>query len=104
MNQGKQPVTVGLFFSLGHSSVVFLLSVAVIFSTSFVQEHLSASEAVGSLVGTTVSAVFLFVIGAINAIVFFDLYKQWHSLKDGNPIPVRLTCIPKDINSIHYTE
>jgi nickel/cobalt transporter (NiCoT) family protein len=47
---------VGFFFSLGHSSIVLLLSIAIVLSASFVKQELPALRAVGQLIGSAVSA------------------------------------------------
>lgn len=77
MQDGKRPVSVGFFFSLGHSTVVILLCLGLALSTAYVQTHLPQWKTVGSLIGTFVSSVFLYVIGIINLIVLVDLYKTW---------------------------
>src|SRR3954464_12411125 len=56
MQDGKQPVAVGFFFSLGHSTVVLLLSVVVAIAAGLVQTNLPQWKEVGSLAGTFVSA------------------------------------------------
>ncbi len=68
MQDGKQPVSVGLFFALGHSSVVLLASVGVAVAASFVDRHALASHAAGGLaaLGPLVSFCFLWLIAAVN--------------------------------------
>jgi len=73
----QKPVTVGLFFSLGHSTVVLLLSLAIIISTRTVVPHMRFLENIGGMVGTTVSALFLTVIGIINLSIFLNLYRSF---------------------------
>ena len=75
MQEGKRPAGVGFFFSLGHSTVVFLLCVGLALSTAYVQRHLPQWKDVGSLVGTVVSGAFLYIIGFINLVVLWDIYK-----------------------------
>jgi high-affinity nickel-transport protein len=66
MQEGKRPVSVGLFFSLGHSLVV-TIAVAVIVLTAFaLQGQLHPFKSIGSLIGTGASAFFLLAIAAIN--------------------------------------
>lgn len=81
MNEDRQPISIGLFFSLGHSSVVVLMSMAVVFSASFISSHLNWSQQIGSIIGTTVSCMFLFIIGTINFVIFLQLVR---SLKQQN--------------------
>src|SRR5438045_6769079 len=66
MQDGKRPVGVGFFFSLGHSTIVVLLSALVAIAASLVQSNLPQWESLGGLIGTFVSAVFLYIIGIIN--------------------------------------
>ena len=72
MQDGQRPVAVGFFFSLGHSTVVFALSVVVAISAAFVKKNLPQMQNVGGVIGTTVSGVFLVVIAVINLIVLID--------------------------------
>src|SRR6185437_16715232 len=62
MQDGQRPVGVGLFFSLGHSTIVVALSVLIALSAGLVSD-IPALREVGGLIGTTVSATFLIVIG-----------------------------------------
>jgi nickel/cobalt transporter (NiCoT) family protein len=66
MQEGQRPLGVGLFFSLGHSTVVVLLSLALVLTTSALQGRFADLKAVGGLVGTSVSAFFLFAIATAN--------------------------------------
>lgn len=82
IHDSKKPLATGLFFSLGHSTIVIILSLFIIFSTSFVQRNLPAFQKTGSLIGTIVSGTFLLLIGAINFVILIDLYKQWRKNKE----------------------
>ena len=79
MQDGKRPVGVGFFFSLGHSTIVVALSVAIAIAAAIVKTHLPALQRVGELVGTSVSALFLLVVAAINLVVSHR-YLRAHSL------------------------
>jgi len=69
MQEGKRPVSVGLFFSLGHSLAI-TLAVAAIAATAFALEgRFQQFKTVGSIVGTGASAFFLLAIAAINLVV-----------------------------------
>jgi len=83
MQDGKRPVAVGFFFSLGHSTVVFFLSVLVAISAALVKSHLHGWEGAGSQVGTWVSGIFLLLIAAINLIVLIDIFKTWRIVVRG---------------------
>ncbi len=83
MQDGKRPVGVGFFFSLGHSTVVFALSVLIAISAGFVQKNLPQMKSAGGVIGTSVSGVFLVVIAVINLIVLVDIYKTWRRVVKG---------------------
>src|SRR4029453_2948862 len=59
MQEGKRPVAVGLFFSLGHSTIVVGLSLVVALTTTALQDKFDTFNTVGGVIGTSVSAVFL---------------------------------------------
>jgi high-affinity nickel-transport protein len=83
MQDGKRPVAVGFFFSFGHSTVVFALSLLVAVSASLVKAHLDAWKDVGSQIGTWVSGGFLLVIATINLLVLIDIVKTWRLVVRG---------------------
>jgi high-affinity nickel-transport protein len=83
MQDGKRPVAVGFFFSLGHSTIVFGLSVMVALSAAFVRTNLPQMQNVGGIVGTSISGGFLLIIAIINLIVLFDIYKTWRQVARG---------------------
>ncbi len=82
MRDGKRPVAVGLFFSLGHSSVVILLSGLVAFSAPFVTRHIESFKATGSVIGTLVSCLFLLVLSVISFSMIPETYRLFRSLKN----------------------
>jgi high-affinity nickel-transport protein len=82
MQDGQRPVGVGLFFSLGHSTIVVALSVLIAISAGIVSDIPTFRE-VGGLIGTTVSAVFLLVIGLINLVVLIDIYRMFRRVSRG---------------------
>lgn len=83
MQDGKRPVGVGFFFSMGHSTVVFALSVLIAFSAAYVKKNLPHMQSVGGIIGTSVSGGFLLIIATINAIVLWDIYKTWRQVRKG---------------------
>ncbi|GAC1560261.1 MAG: HoxN/HupN/NixA family nickel/cobalt transporter [Vulcanimicrobiaceae bacterium] len=83
MQAGKRPVAVGFFFSLGHSTVVVLLTVGIAVATVFVKHTLPGLQSVGALVGTGVSAAFLFAIAALNVVVFLSVYDAFRRVRRG---------------------
>ena len=83
MQDGKRPVGVGFYFSLGHSTVVVALTVAIAIAAGVVKTHLPSLAQVGQLVGTSVSATFLLVVAAINLIVLIDIFRTFRSVRRG---------------------
>ncbi len=83
MQQGKQPVAVGLFFSLGHSTVVFGLSVVIALTSVAIKTHFAAFASVGGVIGTTVSAFFLLAIALANVLVLVSVYQTFQHVKRG---------------------
>jgi high-affinity nickel-transport protein len=78
MQEGKRPITAGLFFSLGHSLVV-AIAVAVIVGLAFaLRGHLHPFKVIGGVVGTSVSAFFLLTVALINLVI---LRGTWQSFK-----------------------
>src|SRR5712672_1033254 len=69
MQEGKRPVAAGFYFSLGHSTVVLLATVLIALTASALQNRFAAFKVVGGIVGTSVSALFLFAIAIVNIIV-----------------------------------
>jgi len=85
MQQGKRPVTVGFYFSLGHSTIVFGLSVAIALTSVTLKQHFDAFAAIGGIVGTAVSACFLLGIAGANLLVLGSLYQTFQRVKRGGP-------------------
>jgi high-affinity nickel-transport protein len=83
MQENKRPVSVGFFFSLGHSTVVIAASVAIALTTATIHNDFPNLEKVGGLISSTVSALFLLAIAAINMVVLWDVYKTFQTVKQG---------------------
>ncbi len=83
MQEGKKPLTAGLFFSLGHSTVVVLASIGVAVTAAAFSDQLESFHAVGGVIGTSVSALFLLLIGAINLVLLMNVYKTFQRVKKG---------------------
>lgn len=71
---GQQPVTVGTFFSLGHSTIVIITSIVVAASSAAISDRFNAFSDVGGVVGSSVSAAFLILLGIMNAYIFYKLH------------------------------
>jgi high-affinity nickel-transport protein len=85
MQLGQQPVGVGFFFSLGHSLVVVLLSIAVGLATSHLSGRFDDLKAFGDVFGTLVSALFLFLLAAFNVVVLISVWRTFQAVKRGEP-------------------
>jgi high-affinity nickel-transport protein len=87
MAKGQRPMSVGFFFSLGHSSVVFALAVLVNFGVrsldTQVQRGSSGLHEVANVVGTSVSGTFLLVIAAVNLAILISIVKVFLGLRHG---------------------
>jgi len=83
MQEGKRPVTVGFFFALGHSAVVALAAAAIAATTSALNNHFERFKDVGGIVGTLISASFLFVIAMANLIILQGIWRTWRHVRAG---------------------
>jgi len=83
IQQGKRPVTVGMWFSLGHSVIVIALTVALIFATRAVTNAVPAFESGGAIIGTSISGLFLVIIGLVNLMIVMSVYKAFKAAKSG---------------------
>jgi len=73
LQQGKRPLAVGFFFSLGHASIVLGLCVAIAHAASLVKQHLPLLQNLGGILGASVSGIFLWIIGLLNLSVFLQM-------------------------------
>jgi nickel/cobalt transporter (NiCoT) family protein len=89
MQEGKRPVAVGFYFSLGHSTIVVAMTLAIVLAAGAVRVHLPSLERLGGVVGTGVSAVFLFLIAAINAFVLADILRALGRARRGEALSDR---------------
>jgi high-affinity nickel-transport protein len=83
MQEGKRPVAVGLFFSLGHSTIVVGLSIAIAIAATALQSQFDTFKDVGGVIGTLVSALFLFIIALANIFVLISIYRVFVKVKKG---------------------
>ncbi len=87
LQDGKKPVGVGFFFSLGHSTVVLLIALALGLAVRVIVEGVvgenGALKNIGGIVGTTVSGVFLLLIGLLNLIILLDIIGVFRRMRRG---------------------
>ncbi len=85
MQEGKRPVAVGFLFSLGHSTVVLLGSVTIAWGALTLQHRLDTVRAIGGVVGTLVSTVFLFGLAAMNLVILRSIWRTFVKVRAGEP-------------------
>ncbi len=83
LSEGKRPLTVGTWFSLGHSTIVFGLALGIVVAAGAVNSAIPAIQQVGTILGTLISGVFLIIIGLVNLIVAVEIYRIFQRLKQG---------------------
>jgi len=88
MNEGKQPLSVGYFFALGHSSIVVAVGIGIVVAERTVYNAVSHSgsalEQFGGVFGTVVSATFLFLIAILNLIILAGIVKVFRMMRTGD--------------------
>jgi high-affinity nickel-transport protein len=87
MGEGKRPLSVGFFFSLGHSTIVFalafLLSIGVRALSGPVQNDQSTLHKATNVIGTTVSGAFLYIIAILNLLILVSIVRIFLSMRRG---------------------
>src|SRR5579859_4020319 len=90
LQERKRPVAVGFFFSIGHATVVFLIALALGFAAKAIVEGLVGGggaggelKSVGATIGTTVSGVFLVLIGLLNLLILLDIVRVYQQMRRG---------------------
>jgi high-affinity nickel-transport protein len=83
MQEGKRPVSVGFFFSLGHSSVVVLMSAVVALTAGALQTRFQAFKEFGDIAGTMVSAFFLLLVAIMNIFILMGTWKTFRRVSRG---------------------
>ncbi|HET6389237.1 HoxN/HupN/NixA family nickel/cobalt transporter [Hyphomicrobium sp.] len=86
IQDGKEPYSVGFFFSLGHSTIVILATIFVAFTAAALQSGFEQFHTIGGVIGTSVSAVFLLIIGIINLFILKNVWGAFTRAKRGEKI------------------
>lgn len=84
MGQGQRPLAAGLYFALGHSSVVAIIAV-IVAAAAGALSRIDEFKAVGAVFATGVSATFLFVIAGLNLVVLRSVWTAFQRVKRGEP-------------------
>jgi high-affinity nickel-transport protein len=83
-----RPFSFGYFFSLGHSTIVVAMGIAIIVAEKAVLPAVTHSnsslESFGGSFGTIVSAAFLFLIGLMNLVILAGIVKVFRSMRRGD--------------------
>ena len=94
INDGQRPLSVGYFFSLGHSSVVLALAVLLNFGIRGLDEQVKNSSSTlqntTNIVGTSVSSFFLYLIAALNIVVMVSILRVFRDMRSGRYDDVEL--------------
>ncbi|MEO9007919.1 MAG: HoxN/HupN/NixA family nickel/cobalt transporter [Candidatus Dormibacter sp.] len=87
LQDGRKPVGVGFFFSLGHSTVVFLIAAALGLTVKAIVDGVVSDggqlRSIGGVLGTVVSGGFLVLIGILNLVVLLDIVRVYRRMKAG---------------------
>ena len=90
LHEGRRPLTVGTWFSLGHSTIVCGMIVALVVAVDAVNRAYHTFASVGAVLGTVVSGAFLFVIGLVNVVIVVEVYRLFRGLRTGELDVARL--------------
>jgi len=87
VNDGKRPLSVGFFFSLGHSTIVFVMAVLLNFGIRALDDQVkndgSTLHNVTNIIGTSVSGGFLYIIAALNIIILAGILRVFREMRSG---------------------
>jgi nickel/cobalt transporter (NiCoT) family protein len=83
MQEGKRPVSVGFWFSVGHSAVVVLVALAIAVTTTELAETIGSWKDVGGIVSTSVSTLFLFAVAAMNIVILAGVWRTFRHVQRG---------------------
>lgn len=86
MQDGKAPYSSGFFFSLGHSTIVVLASVAIAATAAAIGGRLESVHDIGGVIGTSVSAAFLLVIGFANLLILGRVWSAFSRARRGERV------------------
>jgi len=84
---GRRSLSVGLFFALGHSAVVALAVAGLALAAPALRDWLDAWRELGGLIGTLISALFLFAIAIVNLAIFRSTWRTFRRVRDGAAAP-----------------
>ncbi|MDE2118115.1 MAG: HoxN/HupN/NixA family nickel/cobalt transporter [Betaproteobacteria bacterium] len=84
MQEGKRPVSVGLMFSLGHSTIIIIASVVIATTVLSLQQHqMDSIRNIGGIIATLASSLFLFAIAIMNLVILRSVYRAFQRIRQG---------------------
>lgn len=86
MHDGKRPLAVGLFFSLGHSLSIALAVAGIAAAAFALQGRFQEFKAIGSVIGTGAAAFFLLTIAVINLIILRSVWRSFQRVRRGQEV------------------
>jgi high-affinity nickel-transport protein len=88
MNEGKRPLSIGYWFSLGHSTIVIAIGVGIVIAEKAVYGAVSNNhsnlEQFGGIFGTIVSASFLYLIALLNIVILAGIFRVFRAMRKGH--------------------
>ena len=88
MNEGQRPLSLGYWFSLGHSTIVVAIGVGIVVAEKAVygavSNHNSHLEQFGGIFGTVVSASFLYLIALLNIVILAGIFRVFRAMRNGD--------------------
>ena len=82
MQDGQRPIAVGFWFAIGHSGIVLIAAVAIALTATALAQF-EAFKQVGGVIATTISALFLFTIAAMNLIILRSVWRTFGHVRRG---------------------
>jgi high-affinity nickel-transport protein len=86
MQEGKQPVSAGFFFSLGHSLVITIAVAAIATAAFALRSHFHEVKLIGSIIGTGASAFFLLAVAVVNLVVLRGVWASFRRARRGEAV------------------
>jgi high-affinity nickel-transport protein len=87
MSEGKRPLSLGYWFSLGHSTIVVAIGVGIVVAEKVVYGAVSNNhsllEQFGGIIGTVVSATFLYLIALLNVVILAGIVRVFRAMRHG---------------------
>lgn len=84
VQQEKNPVGVGFYFSLGHSTVVCIMAVVTALAAQWIEKKIPLLQDIGGVIGTSISGAFLVVIGLFNLFIMINILRVFLDMRKGS--------------------